>query len=79
VEKENTMKIIDPGFDPLTALQKVIEQNQLQAQQIAEMQLYLEEASRLIKQHSILIQQLTEQNTQILLLWANTPINSNSK
>jgi hypothetical protein len=73
------MKIIDPGFDPLTALQKVIEQNQLQAQQIAEMQLYLEEASRLIKQHSILIQQLTEQNTQILLLWANTPINSNSK
>lgn len=73
------MKIIDPGFDPLTALQKVIEQNQLQAQQIAEMQRYLEEASRLIKQHSHLIKQLTEQNTQILLLWANTPINSDSK
>ena len=69
------MKIIDPGFDPLTALQRVIEQNQLQAQQIAEMQLYLEEASRLIKQHSDLIKQLTEQNTQILLMWANTPIN----
>jgi hypothetical protein len=66
-------KMFDREFDPLLSLQKVIEQNQLQAQQIAELQLYLEEASRLLKQHSILIQQLTEQNTQILLLWANTP------
>ena len=66
-------KMFDRDFDPLTALQQVIEQNRLQAQQIAEMQHYLEEASRLLKQHSILIQQLTEQNTQILLMWANTP------
>jgi hypothetical protein len=66
-------KMFDREFDPLSALQKVIEQNRIQAQQIAEMQHYLEEASRLLKQHSHLIQQLTEQNTQILLLWANTP------
>lgn len=72
-------RIIEPGFDPLTALQRVIEQNQLQAQQIAEMQVYLEEASRLIQQHSHLIKQLTEQNTQILLLWANTPTDFASK
>lgn len=66
-------KMFDRDFDPLSALQKVIEQNRIQTQQIAELQQYLEEASRLLKQHSILIQQLTEQNTQILLMWANTP------
>ena len=66
-------KMFDREFDPLSALQQVIEQNRIQAQQIAELQQYLEEASRLLKQHSILIQQLTEQNTQILLMWANTP------
>jgi dsDNA-specific endonuclease/ATPase MutS2 len=69
------MKMYDKDFDPLTALQQVIEQNRLQAQQIAELQHYLEEASKLLKQHSHLIKQLTEQNTQILLMWANTPNN----
>ena len=73
------MKMYDKDFDPLTALQQVIEQNKIQAQQIAEMQHYLEEASRLLKQHSHLIKQLTEQNTQILLMWANTPVNFPSK
>ena len=73
------MRMIEPGFDPLEALQKVVEQNEIQAQQIAELQKYLEQASRHINQHANLIRQLTQQNTQILLLWANTPVNSANK
>jgi hypothetical protein len=67
-------KMFDRDFDPLTALHKVIEQNQLQAQQIAELQQYLEQASVLLNQHSVLIRQITEQNTELLTLWANIPL-----
>jgi uncharacterized membrane-anchored protein YhcB (DUF1043 family) len=71
--------MIEPDFDPLAALQKVVEQNEVQARQIAEMQHYLEEASKHINQHAKLIKQITEQNTEILLLWANTTGNFNNK
>lgn len=72
-------RMFEPGFDPLEALHRIVEQNELQARQIAEMQHYLEEASKIINNHSKLIKQLTEQNTEILLLWANSTVNSNSK
>ena len=73
------MRMIEPGFDPLEALQRLVEQNELQNRQIAELQHYLEEASKMINTHSQLIKQLTEQNTEILLLWANNTINSKPK
>jgi uncharacterized membrane-anchored protein YhcB (DUF1043 family) len=73
------MKMYDNNFDPLEALQRLVEQNELQARQIAEMQHYLEEASKHINQHAKLIKQITEQNTEILLLWANTTGNFNNK
>jgi hypothetical protein len=72
-------KMFDRDFDPLTALHRVIEQNQLQAQQIEELQRYLEQASVLLNQHSVLIRQITEQNTEILLLWANSGLNLQDK
>lgn len=72
-------KMFNPGFDPLEALQRLVEQNELQSRQIAELQHYLEEASKMINQHSKLIRQLTEQNTEILLLWANSNVNSGPK
>jgi uncharacterized membrane-anchored protein YhcB (DUF1043 family) len=71
--------MIDPNFDPLEALQRLVEQNELQAQQIAELQKYLEQASRHINQHAKLIKQITEQNTEILLLWANSQGNFPNK
>jgi uncharacterized membrane-anchored protein YhcB (DUF1043 family) len=73
------MRMIDPNFDPLEALQRLVEQNELQAQQIAELQKYLEQASRHINQHAKLIKQITEQNTEILLLWANSQGNFPNK
>jgi hypothetical protein len=76
---EDMTKMFDREFDPLSALQQVIEQNKIQAQQIHELQQYLEQASSLIRQHSNLIKQLTEQNTEILLLWANSSVNLQDK
>ena len=73
------MRMFERGFDPLEALQRLVEQNELQDKQIRELQHYLEEASKMINTHSQLIKQLTEQNTEILLLWANTTVNSKPK
>lgn len=73
------MRMIEPDFDPLEALQRLVEQNEIQRKQIAELQHYLEETSKMINTHSHLIKQLTEQNTQILLLWANNTVNSAPK
>lgn len=61
------------SFDPLQALQLAVEQNRLQAQQIAELQAAMHQASQVIHQHSELIAQLTQQNTEILMLWAAAP------
>ena len=72
-------RMFNTGFDPLEALHRLVEQNELQAQQIKELQHYLEEASKIINNHSKLIKQLTEQNTEILLLWANSTVNSKPK
>lgn len=71
--------MFDKMPDPYLELKKLRETVDIQQQQIAELQHYLEQASRHINQHANLIKQLTEQNTEILLLWANTTGNFNNK
>ncbi len=71
--------MFDKMPDPYLELKKLRETVDIQQQQISELQHYLEQASRHINQHANLIKQLTEQNTEILLLWANTTSNFPNK
>ena len=71
--------MFDKMPDPYLELKKLRETVDIQQQQISELQHYLEQASRHINQHANLIKQLTEQNTEILLLWANTTGNFPNK
>jgi len=73
------MKMFNKDFDPydeILALRTIVEN---QARQLHELSVHLQDFAHQQNQHARLIKQLTEQNTQILLMWANTPVNFPSK
>jgi DNA mismatch repair ATPase MutS len=79
VGEQKVTRMFDKMPDPYLELQTLRQTVTVQQQQITELQHYLEEASKHINQHAKLIKQITEQNTEILLLWANTTSNFNNK
>jgi len=64
------MKMFAPDIDPYDELITLRTQVTLQRQQIDELQKVLRELVTAHNAHSKLITQLTEQNTELLSLWA---------
>ena len=68
-------KMFDSKFDPLKELQLLHNQVVMQQQQILELSEVVKQMAAAHNAHAHLIKQITEQNTELLLLWANTPGN----
>lgn len=69
-------KIINPGFDPYDEILRLNHQCQIQSQQLHELSGILKELVKAHNAHAAMITQLTEQNTELLTMWAvNHPLN----
>lgn len=64
-------KMINPGFDPYDEIMRLNHQCQIQSQQLHELSGILKELVKSHNAHAQLIKQITEQNTELLLMWAS--------
>ena len=63
-------KMFTPDIDPYDELITLRTQVTIQTQQIQELQKVLKELVTAHNAHSVLIKQITEQNTELLSLWS---------